>query len=588
MESLGSKFAGGNPSVPKSLLRDHRRAVRQRVHTPAYASLQGTSEDSILDLCEILDISERGALLQTPKGWELGSALDLMLDFSETQTKLRTKGEVVWTDAGGRVGVRFPDLSDEARRKLQEWLFLNVMVAAANHSVGVVPPTPPPSPFRADETLLSTAVSQVPELETNLAAAVALPPLVEAPLVEAPIEPEIAPLVEDEPEPLVRSDYTTTLSVLAAVQREVEGLGENYEAALQIVAERARSLTRANGAAVAVEDGAEIICRGSSGSAPPAGAPLDRDAGISGRCVQTGLLQRCDDAERDPRVDRDSCRELGIRSILAVPVRLGSRTTGLVEVFSGEPHAFGEFESSVLQRLSETAQAVMNRKSRGGAQGGNDAADRFSETTYPVRPVFNTIDSMSGDEEMGFLRKHLMVLIAVAVLILIALVYVLAPRILGSRKSSVKTPPAVSAERADPNAEVVASLPGSSLEEIRQRALQGDPHAQFAIGTRYAVGENEPQDYAIAARWFLKAAEQGLVLAQDNLGAYYWAGRGVPKDVVKAYYWSSVAKEAGNPASQVRVQFLTPQLTHEQGLAIQRQAAEFSKQHPPIKIESAH
>jgi len=102
------------------------------------------------------------------------------------------------------------------------------------------------------------------------------------------------------------------------------------------------------------------------------------------------------------------------------------------------------------------------------------------------------------------------------------------------------------------------------------------------------MGEDEPQDYTIAARWFLKAAEQGMVLAQDTLGAYYWAGRGVSKDVVKAYYWSSVAKEAGNPASQVRVQFLTPQLTGEQAAAIQRQALEFFKQHPPIKSEIPH
>ena len=133
-----------------------------------------------------------------------------------------------------------------------------------------------------------------------------------------------------------------------------------------------------------------------------------------------------------------------------------------------------------------------------------------------------------------------------------------------------------------------AALSAAPLDELRQRAQLGDAHAQFALGTRYAMGEDVPQDYAIAARWFLKAAEQGMVLAQDTLGAYYWAGRGVPKDVVKAFYWSSVAKEAGNTASEVRVQFLTPQLTREQAAAIQRQAVEFVKQHPPIMNESTH
>jgi Tfp pilus assembly protein PilZ len=581
MESLGSQFAGGKPPVPKSLLRDHRRAVRQRVHTPAYASLQGTAEDTILDLCEILDISERGALLQTPKGWELGSALDLMLDFSETQTKVRTKGEVVWTDAGGRVGVRFPELSEEARRKLQEWLFLNVMVAAANHSVGVVPP---PSPFRPEHSSLPTAISKLPDVE--LAAAPALPEFVKA-HVEAATGHLAETLDEEEPEPLVRSDYTTTLSVVAAVQREIEGLGGNYEAALQLVAERARSLTRANGAAVAVEDGAEIICRGSSGIAPPAGVPVDRESGISGRCLQTNLLQRCDNAELDPRVDRESCRELGIQSILAVPVRLGNSTTGLVEVFSAEPYAFGDFEASVLQRLSETVQAVTNRKARGILTNGKDSANASFKTVRLDGPVFSTIDSESATEEMGFLRKHLMVLVAVAVLILIALIYMLGPRIGRevSRQSHPAAPAPAARAEASPQS---AALSAAPLDELRQRAQLGDAHAQFALGTRYAMGEDVPQDYAIASRWFLKAAEQGMVLAQDTLGAYYWAGRGVPKDVVKAFYWSSVGKEAGNTASEVRVQFLTPQLTREQAAAIQRQAVEFVKQHPPIMSESAH
>ena len=97
MEPFGSQFAGGGPPFPQPVLRE-RRAVRHKVHTPAYASLQQLSTETVLDLCEILDISERGALLQTPVGWQLGTALDLLLDFSETQTKVHAKGEVVWSE----------------------------------------------------------------------------------------------------------------------------------------------------------------------------------------------------------------------------------------------------------------------------------------------------------------------------------------------------------------------------------------------------------------------------------------------------------------------------------------------------------
>ena len=606
MESLGNQFPGGNLTVPKPVLRDPRRSVRQKVHTPAYASLQGSPDNAILDLCEILDISERGALLQTPKGWELGSALDLLLDFSETQTKLRTRGEVVWTDAGGRVGVRFPDLTEDARRQLQEWLFLNMMVAAANHAVGVVPRpalTPPlelESPVVAIPEELVTEPESVTEAPLEMAAAAAnVAPLesLEVAPVEAPAdsadETILETEVEIEPEPLVRSDYTTTLSVLAAVQREVEGLGTHPEAALQLVAERARSLTRAAGAAVAVEHDAEIVCVGSSGSAPPVGIPIDRSAGISGRCVKTGLLQRCEDSEHDTRVNRDSCRELGVRSILAVPVRFGGRVSGLVEVFSPESHAFGDFEATVLQRLSETVQAVLNRTSRPslGVTSPSTPVERNQPSSPassdPVETMFQTNVAPQADAGMGFLRKHLMVLVSFAVLILVVMIYMLAAR-LGKHSAASPSPPAQASTVQASSAPEPPPTQPPNIEELRLRAQQGDPYAQFSLGSRYATGEDEAQDYAVAGRWFLKAAEQGMVLAQDTLGAYYWAGRGVSKDVVKAYYWSSVAKLAGNQASQVRMQFLTPQLTREQAAAIQRQAADFFQKHPPLPNENLH
>jgi hypothetical protein len=122
-----------------------------------------------------------------------------------------------------------------------------------------------------------------------------------------------------------------------------------------------------------------------------------------------------------------------------------------------------------------------------------------------------------------------------------------------------------------------------SLELIRQGADAGDATAQFTLGTRYATGEDVPQDYGIAARWFQKAAEQGLVIAQDTLGNYYWAGRGVPKNITQAYYWSVLARQGGNQASQLRVQIIAPQLTSEQARSIERSAGEFFQKHPPVE-----
>ena len=57
-----------------------------------------------------------------------------------------------------------------------------------------------------------------------------------------------------------------------------------------------------------------------------------------GSAFAGGRALRCDDSEDDPRVDAVICRRLGIRSIVAAPIRYEREVVGLVEVFS--PTAF--------------------------------------------------------------------------------------------------------------------------------------------------------------------------------------------------------------------------------------------------------
>jgi TPR repeat protein len=54
-----------------------------------------------------------------------------------------------------------------------------------------------------------------------------------------------------------------------------------------------------------------------------------------------------------------------------------------------------------------------------------------------------------------------------------------------------------------------------------------------------------PKDQAEAVRWFLRAAEQGLAEAQNNLGWVYANGFGVPKDKAEAARWYRKAAEQG-------------------------------------------
>jgi hypothetical protein len=92
------------------------------------------------------------------------------------------------------------------------------------------------------------------------------------------------------------------------------------------------------------------------------------------------------------------------------------------------------------------------------------------------------------------------------------------------------------------------------------------------LRARYAVGEDIPRNYSTAVHWFSLAAEQGHVLAQATLGAYYWEGRGVPPDLDKAYFWSVLARAGGDEASKYRVAALASRMSRSQIIAAQAEA----------------
>ena len=136
----------------------------------------------------------------------------------------------------------------------------------------------------------------------------------------------------------------------------------DLDAALHLLADRAQYITGASGAAIALRrDGrADMLCRASVGSnAPELGALLSTEFGLSGESVRTRQLLRCDDAERDTRVNRDACRQMGISSVLVMPVVNDDQVLGVFELFSGRANAFGERDLTAVQRLSEMVEAAV-------------------------------------------------------------------------------------------------------------------------------------------------------------------------------------------------------------------------------------
>jgi TonB family protein len=122
---------------------------------------------------------------------------------------------------------------------------------------------------------------------------------------------------------------------------------------LQTLADKILLLAAGEGVAIALAEPGGLRCRATSGIAPPVGARIDARSGLTGACLSTGTLLRCDDSEEDQRVDRQVCRALGIRAMVCVPVAAGQEVVGIFEVFSSRPNAFADVDVSGLRAKAD-------------------------------------------------------------------------------------------------------------------------------------------------------------------------------------------------------------------------------------------
>jgi hypothetical protein len=536
-------------SVLRPALPNRRRRVRHKIQTPAYATFTTESQNALLDLHEIVDISEEGVAIQCHVPLETNQPVSLCLDLAECQQPIYTTGQVIWVNGSGRAGLRFSALPPASLIRLREWLFLNAMAGVANSEAGLLP-FPAPS----------------------------IPP---------------------------RPDYTDTLAAVTAVQREVEALGADLSGALQLIAARAETLLRASGAAIALAtaDPNLMDCRASAGaSAPPVGARLQVGSGFSGECVKTGRLLRCDDTDTDTRVDAETCRALGIRSILAAPVRVGEKSIGILEAFAPQPNAFSEADSRALQRLAETVLAAVNRAARAEDLPTLDPPPevaRFAPTPGSVLFASVPAETKKTDREekhfgVSLPRSHLFILMLAAMAICLVLGYSLAPWIqtrLEERGRSHLQTVFASSQAPKPQTISLSAIETATIEQLRQMAANGDPAAEYALGRRYFTGDEAngiAPDEKEAFRWFSSAADHGNLRAQSKLGLLYWSGRGVPKDLNEAYFWMVVARTRGDEGNRDVATVLASVMNRDQAAAIEQRAGYWLRQQPTAKPEAGH
>lgn len=88
------------------------------------------------------------------------------------------------------------------------------------------------------------------------------------------------------------------------------------------------------------------------------------------------------------------------------------------------------------------------------------------------------------------------------------------------------------------------------LANLRKHANAGDAHAQFELGVHYGAGLGKPPDFATAASWDRRAADQDHPLAQFNLGIMAARGQGMAADDLASAGWMLKAAQGGDAGGQ--------------------------------------
>jgi GAF domain len=151
------------------------------------------------------------------------------------------------------------------------------------------------------------------------------------------------------------------------------------DAALALIAAGAQRLLSASGAAIALPENGEMVCRANSGRAPKIGVRFYADGGLTGEAVSSGCTITCNDTLRDPRMDADVWRRVGIRSAISSPIPLPHAGTAVIEVFAAVSNAFTVTHSALLQELAGLVRRVVTGPPT------HQCADRKPELDQPTR-----------------------------------------------------------------------------------------------------------------------------------------------------------------------------------------------------------
>src|SRR5438132_5917746 len=174
------------------------------------------------------------------------------------------------------------------------------------------------------------------------------------PAVDVPPEPAIG----KQPKEAIPVDYIQSLSTIVAVQRLIATDDVDVDGAMALIADQARNVANADGVAIGLLEGDNLVYRAGSGGA----------AAYIGRYVKatlsvahaSGEILRVENTQTDARIEAAICRQFGAKALLIVAICRGRAVVGAIEILFSDAHPFQDREVRTYQLMAGLVAEAMS------------------------------------------------------------------------------------------------------------------------------------------------------------------------------------------------------------------------------------
>jgi len=148
-------------------------------------------------------------------------------------------------------------------------------------------------------------------------------------------------------------DTSQTLAEIVATQHQIQMANLDLQEALDLIAERAKRIVRADGALIGLLEADGLVYRAAAGdSLKLVGMKMPADSCLTTECLKYGATLQSRDVSVEYRLEPESCAKLGIHGLIAVPVFYQGTVVGSLELHFAKVNAFREPDIRTCQLMA--------------------------------------------------------------------------------------------------------------------------------------------------------------------------------------------------------------------------------------------